>query len=108
LLFINTMFDNWNITKLIVNGDHFTWFQRNKLIISKTFLFFSESLQNETKWPQDVIELIHCDDCEYSVLITISTKENMISVLDKCKDVFIEYEEYELAQRVNNILFKFK
>lgn len=63
------MFDNWNIPKLIVNGDYFTWFQQNKLIISKTFLFFSESLKNDTKWPQDVVELIHSDNCEYSVMI---------------------------------------
>ena len=100
------MFDNWKTSKFIVNGDYFTWFQKNKLTISKTFLFFSESIQSETKWPQDVIELIHADG-EYSVLITV-TKENMINVLEKSKDVFVEYEEYELAQRANNILFKFK
>lgn len=28
----------------------------------------------------------------------------MINVLEKSKDIFIEYEEYELAQRANNIL----
>jgi hypothetical protein len=94
---------SWKIPKLKVNGDTFVWYQQNRLLISKIFLLFSESIESKNKWPIDVVELLHTDFCEYSVIITIHSKENMESVLKRCEEVFVEHEEYEMAQRSKNI-----
>lgn len=94
----------WKIPQLKVKGDTHTWYQQNQLLISKIFLDFSES--NQTKFPADVIELLHTDQCEYRIIITIHNKENIHSVLKKCLEVFVDYEEYELAHKTNNMLNK--
>ena len=102
------MENSWKIPKLKVVGDVQSWYINNQLFISEIFLLFSENIiLNNMKCPADVIELIHTNQCDYSVVVTIHNKENLTDVLKKCLDVFVDYEEYELAQRANYLMKNF-